>query len=245
MTPLDAPGTGRAGSLEGTAPQRDAGQSRVAGPARLTALASAALLVLLVIELATVPTLRALLTAHVLVGVLLIGPLVVKLVVVGARFVRYYAGSPAFVAQGPPRPALRVLAPPLLAATLLLVGSGLGLLVTGPAHAGPFRVMHALSFLLWLPLVAIHAAAYIRRVPRSIAADWSNPPAAPAAGRWWRLGLVLGALLISAVGAVLLLPVAAPWIPWSRANQEVPGPFVAGTLVTILALLAVRPLRWG
>jgi hypothetical protein len=245
MTLIGAPGRDRGGDPETTASQLDAGQSRVAGNARLTALASATLLVLFVIEFVTVPMLSALLTAHIVVGVLLIGPLVAKLASIGSRFMRYYAGSPAFVAQGPPRLALRVLAPLLLTATLLLVGSGLGLLVTGPAHAGPFRAMHALSFLSWLLLVAIHATAYIRRVPRLIAADWGNPAAPPVTGRRWRLGLVLGALLISAVGAVLLLPLAAPWLPRSPATQEVPGPFIAGTLVTILALLAIRPLRWG
>ncbi len=50
-------------------------RSAVVGNERLTALAGAVLLVLIVVELVTVPNLRALLSAHVLVGVLLAGPL--------------------------------------------------------------------------------------------------------------------------------------------------------------------------
>src|SRR5258708_7729114 len=55
------------------------GQSGVVGNERLTALAGAVLLVLFVVELVTVPNLGALLSVHVLVGVLLAGPLPVQL----------------------------------------------------------------------------------------------------------------------------------------------------------------------
>ncbi len=77
------------------------GRSGVIGNERLTALAGAVLLVLIVVELVTVPNLRALLSVHVLVGVLLAGPLAVKLGSTGYRFLRYYTGSPAYVRKGP------------------------------------------------------------------------------------------------------------------------------------------------
>ena len=51
----------------------------VVGNERLTALAGAVLLVLMVVELVTVANLRAGLSVHVLIGVLLAGPLAVKL----------------------------------------------------------------------------------------------------------------------------------------------------------------------
>src|SRR6266702_2879742 len=104
------------------------GQSAVVGNERITALAGAVLLAAI---------LRTLLSVHVFVGVLLAGPLVVKLGSTGNRFLRYYTGSPAFVRRGPPRPALRVMAPLLIATTLVVIGSGIGLVVTGPRHAGP------------------------------------------------------------------------------------------------------------
>jgi hypothetical protein len=100
----------------------------------LTGLAGAVLLVLIVVELATVPTLGALLSTHVVVGVLLAGPLLVKLGSTGYRFVRYYTRSPAYVRKGPPRLPLRLLAPLLVVTTLVVIGSGIGLVVTGPTH---------------------------------------------------------------------------------------------------------------
>ncbi len=69
---------------------------------RLTAAAGAALLTTIVAQLATLANLAALLSVHVLVGVLMAGPLAVKLGSTGWRFVRYYAGSPAYVCEGPP-----------------------------------------------------------------------------------------------------------------------------------------------
>ena len=100
------------------------GESRsgVIGNERLTALAGAVLLVLILLELVSSANLHALLPLHIFVGVLLAGPLVVKLGSTGYRFLRYYTGSPAFVRKGPPRLALRVLSPLILAATLAGVG---------------------------------------------------------------------------------------------------------------------------
>ncbi|HKS70418.1 MAG TPA: hypothetical protein VJQ45_08355 [Ktedonobacterales bacterium] len=214
------------------------------GNERLTALAGAVLFVLIVVELVTVPNLRALLSVHVVVGVLLAGPLAVKLGSTGYRFVRYYTRSPAYVRRGPPRLALRLLAPLLLALTLVLVGSGIGLVVTGPSRAGPLVFLHGLSTLLWLPLIAIHVFAYVRRVPRLIADDARVQSAAQAPGRGPRFGVNLGVLLLGAIAALLVLPIAAPWIPWIETAGNGPGPFliIAGMLVTVLALLAARPL---
>src|SRR5437870_11573929 len=87
------------------------GQSAVVGNERMTALAGAVLLVLILVELVSAVILRTLLSVHVFVGVLLAGPLVVKLGSTGNRFLRYYTGSPAFVRRGPPRLALPGMAP--------------------------------------------------------------------------------------------------------------------------------------
>src|SRR6266571_8126125 len=155
-------------------PMRTSGQTRtdvgnvddrsaVVGNERMTALAGAVLLVLILVELVTSASLRTLLSAHVFVGVLLAGPLAVKIGSTGYRFLRYYTRSPAFVRRGPPRLPLRVLAPLLVVTTLVVIGSGIGLVVTGPAQAGPLLPMHNLSVLVWLPMIAIHVCAYIWR----------------------------------------------------------------------------------
>ena len=219
-------------------------RSAVVGNERMTALAGAVLLVLILVELVSAAILRTLLSVHVFVGVLLAGPLAVKLGSIGNRFLRYYTGSPAFVRRGPPRLALRVLAPLLIATTLVVMGSGIGLVVTGPRSAVPLLPLHGISVLVWLPLIAIHVFAYIWRVPRLVANDWSKQAAEQAPGRGLRLGVNLGALMLGAIAAVLLLPSATPWIAWSQTNGTIPAPMIVGMLVATLALLATRPLRW-
>ena len=218
------------------------------GNERLTALSGAVLLVLMVVELVTVANLRVGVSLHVVLGVLLAGPLAVKLGSTGYRFLRYYSRSPAYVRKGPPRLPLRLLAPLLVATTLVVIGSGIGLVVTGPLHQGPLLLVHGMSTLVFLPLFAIHTLAYLRRVPRLVADDWST-----ASDRNWqqarglRLCVTLGALLIGALAALLVLPVAAPWVSWVTTTDHVPGPFLilAGLLVTTLALLVAKLLKWG
>ena len=74
------------------APIRDG----VAGNARLTGGAAAALLALLAAEGATVPFIGPLLGPHIFIGMLLIPPVLLKLGSTGYRFARYYSGNPAY-----------------------------------------------------------------------------------------------------------------------------------------------------
>lgn len=214
----------------------------VAGNERLTALAGAILLVLILIELVSVVWLRALMSVHVAVGILLALPLTVKLASTGYRLVRYYTGSRPYVKRGPPSLPLRLLAPVLVAVTLILVGSGIGLVAVGPNDRGPMLPLHNVSALLWLPLIVIHTVAYILRVPRLAGPDLVR--AAPTAGRTLRLTASIGSLVLGAVGALVLLPAAAPWVAWSQATHQVPAPLLVGTVLSVLVLVAVRPLRW-
>ena len=221
-----------------------AGLGGVLGNERLTALAGGILLVLIVVELVTTARLRAFMAAHVVVGMLLAGPLVVKLGSTGYRFVRYYTRSSAYVRRGPPQLALRVLGPLLVATTLVVVGSGIGLMVTGPDHAGPLLPLHGFSALIFLPLSAIHLVAHILATRQLVVDDWSAASAAEPQGRGIRVGVNVGALMLGAIGAILLLPTIAPWIAWSQTNGQVPAPVIVGTLLAIVALLVTRPLRW-
>lgn len=220
-------------------------QSAVVGNERITALAGAVLLVLLLVEIVSTAILHTLLSIHVFVGVLLAGPLVVKLGSTGWRFLRYYTGSPAFVHRGPPHLMLRIMAPLLIAATLGVIGSGIGLVVIGPRYAADLLLpLHGFFVFVWLPLIAIHVFAHILRVPRLVADDWSSPSGKSlAAGRGYRIGMNLGAVLAGTVAAILLFPGAAPWIVWSQTNETI-VPMIVGMVVAILALLVIRPLKW-
>src|SRR5690348_15959157 len=167
----------------------------VVGNERLTALVSLVLLVLIIVELVTSALLRIWLPAHTDVGVLLVGPLLVKMGSTGWRFLRYYTRAPAYVRRGPPPLVLRVLGPVLLVTTLVMVGSGIGLVVIGPLQ--PFLLAHAFSALVWLPLVTVHSLAHLQQVPRSITSDWSIRQGSRLhVGRGLRLGTNLGALLL-------------------------------------------------
>lgn len=214
----------------------------VVGNERLTALAGAVLLVLIVVELVTTANLRALTLVHIVVGILLVGPLVVKMGSTGYRFVRYYTRAPAYVRKGPPRLALRILAPVLLVTTLVVIGSGIGLIITNPIVEGPLFRIHAVSSLIWIPMLAAHVVAYIVQVPRNIADDWRTLATEPAPGRELRLGVNLGALLGGTVAAILLFPAAAPWIIWSatNGNSRPAAPLIAGVAVALFVLLATR-----
>jgi hypothetical protein len=216
----------------------------VAANERLTAMAGAALLVVFVVEVATVSNLGTLLSIHVFVGVLMVGPLVVKLGSTGWRFVRYYTGNPAFVRQGPPRLWLRLLAPLVVASTLAVVGSGFALVVTGPARPGPFVVLHVISFLVWMPAMAIHVAGHFLEVPRLIARDWRRDASDPAPELRLRHGVTLGTLAAGAIAALLLSPVAAPWTAWVDAGNAPGHAFlVVGLCLAASGLLVTWLLR--
>lgn len=230
-------------------PPAQAGWATVAGNERLTALAGLALLVLFAIEIATTAALRALLSVHIFVGVALAFPLAVKLVSVGYRFICYYSGLPAFVRRGPPRLALRILAPALLALTVLVVGTGLALLVVNPERAGLIRSVHGLSALLWAPLFALHTVAYLWRAMGLASDDVRPAPVAPAAarGRRLRLGANLAALAGGVAAAILAFPASAPWVAWIQATGEAPGPriLLAGAVLTLFALGVATLLKYG
>jgi hypothetical protein len=217
----------------------------VAANERLTAMAGAALLVVFVVELATVANLGALLSIHVFVGVLMAGPLVVKLGSTGWRFVRYYMGNPAFVRHGPPPLPLRLLAPLVVASTLVVIGSGIALVFTGPASPGPFVALHVISFLVWMPAMAIHVVGHFLEVPRLIAKDLRRGATDSAPGRRLRTGVTLGTLAGGAIAALLMSPVAAPWTAWVDAGNAPGHAFlIVGLGLGAVGLLVTRPFRW-
>lgn len=219
-------------------------QAGVIGNERLTALVSLVLLVLIIVELVTSALLRIWLPAHTVVGVLLVGPLLVKMGSTGWRFLRYYTRAPAYVRRGPPPLVLRVLGPVLLVTTLVMVGSGIGLVVTGPLQ--PFLLTHVFSALVWLPLIAVHSLAHLQQVPRSIASDWSTRQGSRfPVRRGLRLGTNLGALLLGVIAAVILFPAAIPLFAWGQTNAIGVGPFLVGMGAALLVGLAARPWRWG
>jgi hypothetical protein len=183
------------------------------GNARLTGLTGLVLLVLLAVEGVTILDIRSLLSVHVFVGLLLIPPVALKLAVTGYRFVRYYARAAEYVRKGPPLLLMRMLvAPGLIAATLVVFGTGVTLLAIGPG-GGIVLGLHQASFFVWLGAFGVHVLAYALRVPGLVAADWGRGPR--TSGAALRFGIVALALLVGLTVALAELPAAGPWLHWS------------------------------
>jgi hypothetical protein len=178
------------------------------GNARLTSLAGAILIVLLAVEGATIPWMSSLVSVHIFVGMLLLGPVALKLATTGYRFLRYYTNSAPYVSQGPPAPLMRVLVAPVLAvSTLTLFGSGVALLAV--PHRGALAGLHKASFVVWLAAMAIHVLAYTSRAAQRSLADLTGPRIGGERVRLLAVGLVLVAGLATAIATY---PLAAPWL---------------------------------
>jgi hypothetical protein len=185
----------------------------VAGNARLTGAVAAALLVLLAAEGATIPFIGSLIEPHILIGMLLIPPVLLKLGSTGYRFIRYYAGSPPYVRKGPPALPLRVLAPGLVLTTLALFGTGVALLLAGPPSS-TLVFAHKLSFFAWVGLMSLHILGHLLELPRLAAADWRRkaPVEARLAGVGTRIAALGLSLLAGTCLALLSISAAESWL---------------------------------
>jgi hypothetical protein len=202
------------------------------GNERLTATTGAVLLIPLAIECFTILRIGRLLTLHVFLGMLLLGPVTLKAASVLYRFTRYYTGSAPYRRRGPPALLLRVLGPVVLLLTACVLGSGIMLAVTGPSNGPPsgWLTLHRLSFILWACVITIHVAAHVPRLLRLLAAEargvvlpeGGNGGHAGAgrhayramevlSGRGTRLALLMVSLLAGLVIALLTVHLAGQW----------------------------------
>jgi hypothetical protein len=182
------------------------------GNERLTALTGVVLLAGFAVEGVTVLSVRHLLTLHVFVGMLLIGPVALKICSTCYRFARYYTGAAAYVRKGPPAPLLRLLGPFVILTSLAVLGTGIVLAAAGPG-SGPWLLLHKASFVLWLGVMSIHVLAYAWRLPRILLGRRPGAARAAVRGGGARWLLVAGAMAGGLLVAVLTVHLAAPWHP--------------------------------
>ena len=188
-----------------------AGAGGAEGNERLTAMTGAVLLILLLIECYTILHLGNLLTWHFFLGMLLLGPVVLKACSVLYRFVRYYTGSAPYRRKGPPALLLRVIGPVIMLLTACVFGSGIMLAVTGPSYGPPtgWLQVHRISFIAWAFFITIHVLAYVPRLPRLLAAEGRTVHV--LGGRSTRLALLIASLLAGLVIALLTVHLAGKW----------------------------------
>jgi hypothetical protein len=152
-----------------------------------------------------------LLVFHFLVGLLLIGPVLLKVGSTVYRFAKYYTGSAPYLRKGPPAPVLRMLGPLVILTSLAVLGTGVILAVAGPA-SGPWLFLHKASFVLWFAVMTVHVLNYAPRLPRMLSArSGRGEGAAAAAGssaRW----LALAASIAVGVGvAAVTMQMSGKW----------------------------------
>jgi hypothetical protein len=189
-----------------------------AGNARLTAWIGAVLLVLFAVEGVTLLNIRSLITWHLIVGVVLIPPALLKTASTGWRIVRYYTGSRPYRQAGPPPMLLRMLGPLVVVATLAVLASGTALVVIGPAasrrpllgtagRAVDAVLIHKATFVVWFGVTALHVVG--RLLPALRLTLPSRASAVP--GRFWRGSVIVLTMFAAVAAGVVVLAAAGPW----------------------------------
>ena len=186
----------------------------IAGNERLTALTGSVLLIPLAVIGVTLLRLRPLLSVHFFVGMMLIGPVALKLASTGYRFVRYYTGNPVYRRKGPPPAPLRAIAPIVVASTVVVLASGVALLFAGPSSRDTLLPLHKISFIVWAAFTGLHLLGHLPAIPGALRGDFGSSASLgdDVPGRSGRLLSLLGALVAGAALAVLVIPEFGSWI---------------------------------
>jgi len=175
--------------------------SAAEGNSRLTAAAGLAVLVLFLLEIVTVLIgVSGVLSWHVVIGLTLLPPVLLKLASVTWRMVGYYRRRDGYRTITPPPAALRVLGPLLAVLTVALLGSGVALIV-GPSWAhSPMLTLHKVSFYAWLVAVVLHVVPHFVHAVTLAGSDWARRV---GSGRRARRQRLTGTAISLAVGALL------------------------------------------
>jgi hypothetical protein len=163
------------------------------GNERLTLITGLVLIMLLAAVGVTIVRIGQLLWLHLFLGLVVLGPVCLKLGSTGYRFVRYYMGDEAYRRKGPPAPVLRGLAPLVVFFTLAVFVTGIALLLLGPGSRNPLVLLHKVAFIAWAVFTALHIVGHLpeiahllssaRRTRREVVALRSSRPAGRAVSR--------------------------------------------------------------
>lgn len=187
------------------------------GNEQLTAMVGSLLLVALAALGVTIVRVGQLMWLHLFLGLVILGPVMLKLASTGYRFLRYYTRHPTYLAKGPPMLLSRALGPFLVLSTAGVFATGIVLLLDGPRDRSMPLFLHKATFIVWLGLMGIHVLLHLPGLGRSLRAvrlgnerlgELAPLRAAGAAGRWIVLA---GALVGGLVLALALLPQFAAW----------------------------------
>jgi hypothetical protein len=174
-----------------------------AGNEQLVATVGVVLIVLFAVMGVTILRIHRLLAAHMFVGILLAGPVGLKLGASGYRFARYYTGDRAYRRKGPPKLSLRLMAPVLVVSTLSLFLSGLVLMLEGASRSPRVMLLHKASFVIWIGVAGLHVLSHLPRVGKALRAVRGGHLAV-ASGAAGRRAAVAGAVAAGLALAIVL-----------------------------------------
>lgn len=190
------------------------------GNTRLTALTGTVLLLLLAVQGFTLLSIRQLITVHVFVGLLLIGPVCLKIATTVYRFARYYSGDRTYRQEPRPHDVLRIIGPAVVVTSTWLLASGVALAAFGRHWDGlPMLLVHQVAFWCWVSVMTLHVLARVWRLPRLVRPELGmtagrEARVAGGALRWTALAVALAAGLAIAFAGVHL---ASGW-EWHRGH---------------------------
>jgi len=179
--------------------------------ARLTAMTAAVLLVLLAAEGLTILRVRALLTPHVVIGMLLVPPVLLKIGTTSWRFARYYLGDREYRRKGPPPLLLRLLGPFVVVLTVAVLGTGIALIFSPGAGRSQWLFLHKATFVLWFGAMTLHVLAHLLATVRLAPRDFCSRTRAQVHGASVRQWLIVGAVAIGGILALAVVPKIGPW----------------------------------
>jgi hypothetical protein len=182
------------------------------GNEQLTATVGVILLILFAVLGISIIRIRQLLWLHLFLGIILAGPVAIKIASIVYRFTRYYSGAPAYKGKGPPHPVMRALGPFVILTTLAVFLTGLLLLIDGPSASGTLRLLHKVSFFAGLTVVGIHVLGHLRDLPGSLrAVSRAQGRRRHLPGSPGRTTVIIGSITAGLVLAILLGPEIHTW----------------------------------
>ena len=183
------------------------------GNEELTAITGVILIVLFAVIGVTIVRIGQLLWLHLFLGLLLLGPVLLKLASTGYRFLRYYTRDAIYRAKGPPMLLLRAMGPVVVLSTVAVFATGIWLLIVGPRQRSTPLLLHKVSFIVWVVLMALHVLAHLPELPRSLRAvrvgaqeSGTVVPSPARSGEVARWIALVGAIVAGAVLAIVLIP---------------------------------------
>lgn len=131
------------------------------GNERLTVITGLLLIVLFAALGVTIVFIGQLLWLHLFLGLVLVGPVMLKLASTGYRFMRYYTHDAPYRLKGPPPPVLRGLAPVVVSLTVAVFATGVALLFVPRSSDSLLQLAHKAAFIGWVAATALHVLGHL------------------------------------------------------------------------------------